>query len=179
MNYYEILGISPYSSAETIKTAYRTLCKKYHPDVNRGIDTTGKMQAINTAYDILSDVEKRKNYDNTIVMQNSQLPQTRQEQRKPPTPPPRSQSKPISIWAKMFKKDWVKWHIDGIVGKERTWHPQAEKYREILAYLNYTLTFEQRTNKKLVGDLLFGELEKWSEENNIREWCEENNMPYL
>lgn len=66
MNYYEILGISLNATQEEIKKAYRRMAKKYHPDMNPDIDTTEKMKEINTAYDTLSDIEKRKAYDKTL-----------------------------------------------------------------------------------------------------------------
>lgn len=66
MNYYEILGISFNATQEEVKKAYRRMAKKYHPDMNPDIDTTEKMKEINTAYDTLSDIEKRKAYDKTL-----------------------------------------------------------------------------------------------------------------
>lgn len=61
MNYYNILGIQPNASAEDIKKAYRSLAAKHHPD--RGGDTA-KFQEIQKAYEILSDPQKRAQYDN-------------------------------------------------------------------------------------------------------------------
>ena len=54
-NPYKVLGVTPEASPEEIKTAYRTLAKKYHPDLNPGDPTAAeKMNDINVAYDILS-----------------------------------------------------------------------------------------------------------------------------
>lgn len=61
MNYYNILGIKSDASTEEIKKAYRNLAAKHHPD--RGGDTA-KFQEIQKAYEILSDPEKRAQYDN-------------------------------------------------------------------------------------------------------------------
>jgi len=66
MNYYEILEIDLNSTQEEIKKAYHRLAKKYHPDLNPDKDTTNKMQRINEAYEVLSDLEKRKKYDLTL-----------------------------------------------------------------------------------------------------------------
>ena len=62
-NYYQDLGITRQASAEDIKKAYRKLARKYHPDVSKEDDAEAQMQAINVAYDTLSDPEKKKQYD--------------------------------------------------------------------------------------------------------------------
>lgn len=69
-NYYEILEVDKNASPEIIKKAYTTLAKKYHPDLQND-DVKHlyeeKLKLINEAYETLSDEEKRKNYDLTIV----------------------------------------------------------------------------------------------------------------
>lgn len=63
-NYYQILGIPRESTVDEIKKAYRRLARQYHPDVNPGNKgAEEKFKDINEAYDILSDVEKRAEYD--------------------------------------------------------------------------------------------------------------------
>lgn len=62
-DYYAILEIGRYSSYEDIKTAYRVLSKKWHPDLNQGKDVVQKMQDINEAYAILKDSVKKARYD--------------------------------------------------------------------------------------------------------------------
>lgn len=64
-DYYEILGISPNASSQEIKKAYRRLAVKYHPDKNRdnSKEAEEKFKEVSEAYKILSDVEKRKVYD--------------------------------------------------------------------------------------------------------------------
>ncbi|HLO52020.1 MAG TPA: J domain-containing protein [Kamptonema sp.] len=63
-NYYQILGISRDASVDEIKKAYRRLARQLHPDVNPGNkEAEDKFKAINEAYDILSDVDKRSQYD--------------------------------------------------------------------------------------------------------------------
>lgn len=68
MTHYEILGIRKTASADEIKTAYKQLVKKYHPDVYPGDKTFAerKTQEINEAYDILSDPDKKREYDELI-----------------------------------------------------------------------------------------------------------------
>lgn len=65
MNYYEILEISENASQEVIRMAYKALCKKYHPDVYQGDKSFAeeKMKKINEAYTILSDENKKRQYD--------------------------------------------------------------------------------------------------------------------
>ena len=60
-DYYKILGVDRNADDKTIKTAYRRLARKHHPDVNKG--STERFKEINEAHSVLSDPEKRKRYD--------------------------------------------------------------------------------------------------------------------
>ncbi len=60
---YETLGVNENASTEEIKKAYRRLARKYHPDINKSPDAEEKFKEINAAYEILSNQEKRKQYD--------------------------------------------------------------------------------------------------------------------
>ena len=63
-NYYDILGVSRDASEPEIKRAYRRLARKHHPDVNPGDKSAeSKFKKINEAYEVLSDKENRKKYD--------------------------------------------------------------------------------------------------------------------
>lgn len=63
-DYYEILGVPRDADANTIKKAFWKLAKKYHPDVNPDDkDAEAKFKEANEAYEVLSDEEKRANYD--------------------------------------------------------------------------------------------------------------------
>ena len=64
-DYYATLGVSKDASQEEIKKAYRRLAKQYHPDANRGDERSEeKFKDIGEAYELLSDPEKRSEYDN-------------------------------------------------------------------------------------------------------------------
>ena len=63
-DYYKILGVGKNASDEEIKKAYRKLARKYHPDTNKGDkEAEEKFKQISQANDVLSDPEKRKQYD--------------------------------------------------------------------------------------------------------------------
>ena len=63
-DYYEVLGIDKSADENTIKKAYRTLAKKYHPDMNPGNkEAEAKFKEVNEAYDVLSDSQKKAQYD--------------------------------------------------------------------------------------------------------------------
>ena len=63
-DYYEVLGLSKGAAENEIKKAYRTLAKKYHPDLNPGDkEAEAKFKEVGEAYEVLSDSEKKSRYD--------------------------------------------------------------------------------------------------------------------
>ncbi len=63
VDYYSILGVPKNASVDQIKKAYRELALKYHPDKNKSKEAEEKFKEINAAYAVLSNPEKRKEYD--------------------------------------------------------------------------------------------------------------------
>ncbi|GHA71542.1 DnaJ C-terminal domain-containing protein [Cognatilysobacter bugurensis] len=62
-DYYEILGVEPGAGEAEIKSAYRRLARKYHPDVSKEAGAEDKFKAVNEAYEALRDPQKRAAYD--------------------------------------------------------------------------------------------------------------------
>ncbi len=85
-NYYKTLGVSITANVKEIQKEYRTLARKYHPDVNSGDPKFDKIFAdINEAYEILKDDKKRAEYDKSLNKTNTQEKKTNDKKSyKPP-----------------------------------------------------------------------------------------------
>ena len=70
VNYYTILGVSQYAKYREIKLAYRRLALKYHPDRNSSPFAGEVIKSINAAFEILSDKDKRRQYDKVTIFDN-------------------------------------------------------------------------------------------------------------
>lgn len=68
-DYYQLLEISPFASAEEIERAYRRLVKEYHPDVHKAFKTAFLFRQLQEAYEILRDPERRRVYDEWLRAQ--------------------------------------------------------------------------------------------------------------
>lgn len=62
-DYYVILQVDPQAEEEVIEAAYRRLAVKYHPDHDASPDANSRMKSLNAAYEVLSNAEKRRDYD--------------------------------------------------------------------------------------------------------------------
>jgi DnaJ-class molecular chaperone len=65
-DYYSILGVDPAADLRAIRSAFRRLARRYHPDVAKGRHVVKRFLVIREAYDVLSDPEKRQEYDRLI-----------------------------------------------------------------------------------------------------------------
>mgnify|MGYP002629413778 CR=1 FL=1 len=62
-DYYDTLGVTPDADAKAVKTAYRRLARKYHPDVSKEANAEKQFKEVSEAYEVLSDAAKRAEYD--------------------------------------------------------------------------------------------------------------------
>lgn len=81
-NYYEDLNVINFAEIEVIKASYKALSKKYHPDLNKGVNPE-MMIKINNAYDVLSDINKKKEYDKQLryYLENEKNFEEKQERK--------------------------------------------------------------------------------------------------
>jgi DnaJ-class molecular chaperone len=73
-DHYAILGIARNADPEVVRAAYRALAKKYHPDTANHTNLVGRFQEINEAYLVLSDAERRAQYDHATFEKPSEKP---------------------------------------------------------------------------------------------------------
>lgn len=67
VDYYDLLGVDPSADHRTIRSAYRRLARRYHPDVAKGRHAARRFLLIREAYEVLADPEKRRQYDKLIL----------------------------------------------------------------------------------------------------------------
>ncbi len=83
LNYYRLLGVLPDSEPPEIRSAYRSLAKRFHPDRNKGSETAAELfRQVNHAYRVLSDPNLRKRYDEKLAREARQKPGQLQQKKK-------------------------------------------------------------------------------------------------
>lgn len=81
-NLYHVLGITNTATEEEIKKAYRTLSKKYHPDVNPGdSEREERFMEISEAYAILQNSQKRQEYDKMLMAEEKKYNSKKKEKK--------------------------------------------------------------------------------------------------
>jgi DnaJ domain len=107
VNFYQILGVGRSASADEIRSAYRELVKRYHPDLfstpSEKAEATEKLRQINEAYAALGNAERRQRYDQRFIQQpkvRARAPAARKDRR---TSRPRRHAKPRNETAKILK----------------------------------------------------------------------------
>jgi curved DNA-binding protein CbpA len=81
IDYYKILGVSQYAKYREIKAAYRRLALKYHPDRNSSPFSENTIKIINAAFEVLSDRDKRRQYDEKAII--SDMTHKKKDQTQP------------------------------------------------------------------------------------------------
>ena len=93
--HYDTLNVARNAPPEVIRAAYKVLAQKYHPDRNPGdAKAAEKMKAINAAYEVLSDAQKRREYDIRLNLQETGSQQRTQWHTQTQTPPPHAHYSP-------------------------------------------------------------------------------------
>jgi hypothetical protein len=78
MDYYRLLGLDNNATEEDIKCAYRTLAKRYHPDLNQDKNAEYLFLQIKQAYDVLNDFQKRRDYDKQMGLKHADNKDTKE-----------------------------------------------------------------------------------------------------
>ena len=99
-SYYDVLQVTEKATPEQLKSAYRTLAKRYHPDTNHSPETDGSFRRVNEAYQVLGDPSKRLQYDHLlarvrIITARPTPPRPAKPYTTQPVPPPPRARPPV------------------------------------------------------------------------------------
>lgn len=99
-SYYDVLQVTEKATPEQLKSAYRTLAKRYHPDTNHSPETDGSFRRVNEAYQVLGDPSKRLQYDHLlarvrIITARPTPPRPAKPYTTQPVPPPARARPPV------------------------------------------------------------------------------------
>ena len=96
LSHYDRLGVTPGASHDEIARAYRTLCRRHHPDLNGGReDALRTTQALNEAYAVLRDPARRRAYDRGSAAYAASAPLRRRPRK---CAPPRPKRRNLAAW---------------------------------------------------------------------------------
>lgn len=126
-DYYQVLGIQRGADLKAIKSAYRKLARKYHPDVNKEASAARRFQEATEAYDVLSDPGKRRVYDayGQAGLENAVRP----DQKAPPSEGSKLNIEEILGGAGAFAGMSLREILSRLKGKKDTNQANAEKAR--------------------------------------------------
>lgn len=147
--YYEILGVERYASQQQVKSSYRRLAKRYHPDLNpNNPQAAQQFRDVQTAYDVLSDEARRREYDRTLGV----LTDNRQREREDFTRPSYSAWQRGQKGQKENRRYTPKKHYTG---------PVSRPHQPRSAYSHYNLEVSlnelfKGSNRSLVVGYTFG-----------------------
>jgi curved DNA-binding protein CbpA len=114
-DYYRVLRVGRTADAATIKTAFRRLARRYHPDVAADKRAPGRFQRVREAYEVLSDPERRRAYDDLSRARRAALRPRRYRHGRPDiTQPPHSEA------AFVVALDLLRLRIDIAAGSRRS-----------------------------------------------------------
>ena len=99
LSYYDLLQVSPRADPEVIQAAYRVLARNYHPDVSQDPNAARLMRALNAAYEVLSDSERRARYD----AESARTARVRSGPRRSETPPVTPVGRPRPSWSRQVR----------------------------------------------------------------------------
>ena len=125
-NFYQVLGVGRSASADEIRSAYRELVKKHHPDLftaaRRKAEATEKLRQINEAYAVLGNAERRQRYDQEFVQRSQTRPRAPAAAKRPRPSRPRRPTETRHRTAKIkipnvrlyFSKKWAGYSLAAV-----------------------------------------------------------------
>lgn len=152
-NYYEILEVSQNASKEVIEKAYKVLAKKYHPDLqeqNEKQKAEQKMKLINEAYEILSNDEKRKQYDIELQDEIQRKKQIEFEKIRQDKLIKQNQNNNYNVEEEILTQKQIKEHIKKQKRERKELQEEQERiYRNYMRSLGYRIK-ERWTLKRFI-----------------------------
>lgn len=132
IDFYELLGIKRQATKEEIKSAYRTMVKKYHPDVNKSEEANKIILSLNEAKEVLLDDQKRKEYNELLegISRSKQFSNDKSETYNTKTQEYRNNYADVYVTKWEFFLNYIKHGLDSIF----------KKYiKSVLVFINFLL----------------------------------------